>query len=144
MDETQITAVRAVQGGVPVEDVAEELGVASSTVYAWCRDNDIVARARESKYDAVVDDYVNSDKTVAQILADHDIAQNTLYRILAKRNIPTRAAARQTEATDERILAMYDAGVKMDTIRRKTGRGFPHIYDLIDSTGRERRGRGNS
>ncbi len=132
----------ALTGGMSVADVSAEFDVPTATIYSWAKGYKIVAANQETKEKAICDDYTNlRELSIAKICAKHDIGQNTLYRYLAKHKIPNRTA--KEEGADERdtetILAMYDAGVILSEIQRRTGRGFPFLYRILQAAGRRMR-----
>ena len=127
-------------GGLPAE-IAKELGVAVQTVYLWCSEDGTLTRLRQARYLGAVNDYQNTDKSLAVICAQYNVSQTTIYKLLAVAEIPLRRSASTADETAE-VLRLYDEGLPMYLIQAKTGKGYPFIYTTIDASGRERRARG--
>jgi transposase len=132
----------ALAGGLTVAECSEEFSVPTSTIYTWAKGYGIVDKRREEREKAICKAYTEeTDLSVTKLCAKYDIGQNTLYRLLAKYEVPNRVVKdEEKEKRDaELIIMLFDAGVTMSEIQRRSGKGYPFMYRTLEASGRRTR-----
>lgn len=132
-------AIALAEQDIDINDIADELEVAASTVYRWLSEADVplVKSVDKADPEAVIEAY-NQGVSVTKICARFDITYTTMYQILAEHDIPLRQSP---ELQKGRVLAMdaavqmYQEGHKLRTIQAETGVYSARLYVELEKRG---------
>lgn len=119
---------KMIESELPVEQLAEELGVSPATFYKWV--DGLLPQRRQARDAKVIKDYQKTTIPVYKVLQINEISQGTLYTILRRHDIPLRRSKDQT-ATTKQIAELYRDGEVVSSIVAKTGRSINYIYQAL-------------